>query len=285
MGNNWTVGKKLFTGIGVLVAMLLVSGAMAIWSSSMLKGQLDTAIQKTTKKISLSHEVLSTAVRLRSEQRRTLVAAFGNDHETVAKATARVNELVKQNEASLDEVSKLIVTEEGKRIVAEVRQLQKEWRATHEELDALVAKGENKEAWELARTKSNPLVDQIDEKANTFLEAAERVPEAVRGGGPERLQPGQDADPGAAGDLGAGCRRDRLLGEEHHGHVAVDGEPAARGRRAGGRGVLAGLHVRAVAVAGRHRTGRLARGDVGLDGGDGLDDAPERRERAAGRRR
>ena len=86
MANHWTIGKKLFTGIGVLVALLLVSGTVAIWSSSMLKEQLDTAITKTTPKIDLAHRIQENVVRFRSEQRRALAAASENDLETVAKA-------------------------------------------------------------------------------------------------------------------------------------------------------------------------------------------------------
>jgi hypothetical protein len=60
--------------------------------------------------------------------------------------------------------------------------------------------------------------------------------------------------------------------------------PAARGRRAGGRGLVAGGHGRADALAGRDRAGRVARRDVGVDGRDGVDDAPERRQLAVGPR-
>ena len=44
----------------------------------------------------------------------------------------------------------------------------------------------------------------------------------------------------------------------------------------------AGGRVGAVAVAGIDPAGGVARGDVGLDGGDGVDDAPQRREQPRG---
>ena len=55
------------------------------------------------------------------------------------------------------------------------------------------------------------------------------------------------------------------------------------GRPPGGRRVAAGGLSVTGAVRGSDRAGGVARGDVGLDGGDGVDDPAQRRELAAGR--
>ena len=167
---NWTVGKKLFTGIGALVALLLLSGTAAIWSASTLKEELDTAIQKTSKKLALAHTIQETVVRLRSEQRRALVAAFGDDHATVDQAAKRVDDLGKENERNLEDIGALIVTEEGRRTLAEIRKLQADWIAVDDDVHALIAKHQDMPAWELARTKANPLIDEIDKRGNVLLE-------------------------------------------------------------------------------------------------------------------
>ena len=33
MQGRWTIGKKLFTGVGMLIALLMASGATTLWTT------------------------------------------------------------------------------------------------------------------------------------------------------------------------------------------------------------------------------------------------------------
>ena len=282
MANHWTIGKKLFTGIGVLVALLLLSGTVAIWSSSMLKEHLDTAIMKTTPKVDLAHRIQENVVRLRSEQRRALSAVQSDDMETVAKAASRVDEISKMNQERLDEMGKLIVTEEGKRTIAEIRKTHRRL-ARNRPRGARVHAKEAERRGEGSRSIQGQPADRRDRQARRRAAGPARaVPEGIRGGSRSQLLTGPNGRHRPPDRLAAGGGGDRVLGAGHHRDAATDGEPLARSVGAGGGGLVAGVDLGAVALAGRHGAGGVARGVVGVDGGDGVDDAAERGERAAG---
>jgi hypothetical protein len=40
MQGKWTIGKKLFTGVGVLIALLVASGANSLWTTRAMNDRL-----------------------------------------------------------------------------------------------------------------------------------------------------------------------------------------------------------------------------------------------------
>ena len=171
---NWTVGRKLFTGVGVLLGMLAITGWLGVRTAADIKANLDVATQQTAKKIDLAHRIQENVVRMRSEQRRALLAGFGNDPETVKAADGRITELLELNGKRLDEIGTLLVSEQGKKNVADIRQVEKEWGQVNTEALALIRKGEHQHAWELARERANPLIDRIDGYGDELLAQQDR---------------------------------------------------------------------------------------------------------------
>ena len=47
--SQWGIGRRLFVGIGVLVALILASGGIAIWAGSQMKKQLDHTARETAR--------------------------------------------------------------------------------------------------------------------------------------------------------------------------------------------------------------------------------------------
>jgi methyl-accepting chemotaxis protein len=169
MGKGLTVGKKLFLCIGSLLLLLLVTGALAIWTAASIKGNLDEATQRTTKKIELAHEIQETVIRLGSEQRRRLLAAYGKDQEVVRLATAKIDELTKSIESPLKEIQPLLIAAEGRKLVADMRDLTGRWVGSSNRIGKLLEQGDVEQAWNIARNEGNPLIDRIDEAGNQLL--------------------------------------------------------------------------------------------------------------------
>ncbi len=160
---NWTVGFKLFSGVGALVFLLVAVGGLSVNALSGVKRELDTATGQTIKAIDLSYELREGAERFRSEQRRGLLAAFAQDPATVKAALERIKVLSGQFRENVDEVSGHLVTERGRSIAAEIRKTETEWSANNDQVFAMLSRTENEPAWTLAREKGNPLIDRIDE--------------------------------------------------------------------------------------------------------------------------
>ena len=166
---NWTVGFKLFSGVGALVFLLVAVGGLSVNALSGVKRELDTATGQTVRKIELAFEMQETVVRFRSEQRRGLLGAFAQDPATVKAAQERIKALTTHFRDKVDEVTGYLVTEKGRAIVAEIRKHESEWSASDKQVFELLARGENEPAWKLARETGNPLVDRIDELNNELL--------------------------------------------------------------------------------------------------------------------
>ena len=51
MQGRWTIGKKLFTGVGVLIALLMASGATTLWTTRAMNKRLVHTGEKTVRRI------------------------------------------------------------------------------------------------------------------------------------------------------------------------------------------------------------------------------------------
>jgi methyl-accepting chemotaxis protein/methyl-accepting chemotaxis protein-1 (serine sensor receptor) len=159
----------LFLCIGSLLLLLLVTGAMAIWTAASIKGNLDEATQRTTKKIELAHEIQETVIRLSGEQRRRLLAAYGKDQDVVRLANGRITELTKYVESPLRDIEPLLISAEGRKLVADMRDLIGRWISSSDRVGKLIDQGDIEQAWSIARNEGNPLTDRIDDLGNQLL--------------------------------------------------------------------------------------------------------------------
>jgi len=179
MGGGWTVGKKLFTGVGALVFMLLVAGGTALWTLSSMKTQVDTATQKTAKKIDLALRLRTNAEVMKSGQRRLLLAGFGNDQKMFESAKKEIADIEALEDKRLSEIEPLLVSAEGKKLVADIGSKADDWGRDNQEVEKLVDQGKVQDAWAVAKEKCNPLIDDIDklslelvDQQDAFLKAS-----------------------------------------------------------------------------------------------------------------
>ncbi len=54
---GWTIGKKMFAGLGTLVVLLLLSCTLAVWSASQIFARLDTTGNTTVRALTLALEI------------------------------------------------------------------------------------------------------------------------------------------------------------------------------------------------------------------------------------
>ena len=76
---NWNLSKRLFMGVGSLVALLLVSGGVSFFTGRQMKGQLDRATKETARQLELALQLQRDGVSLSNMQRGLLLAALGGD--------------------------------------------------------------------------------------------------------------------------------------------------------------------------------------------------------------
>ena len=90
MRGSWTIGRKLYTGIGAMVILLLGAGGESWWIATSLKGELDAAAKENARRFELSLNVASDAGTVQSAERRLLIAAYRRDLTQIDAARKEV---------------------------------------------------------------------------------------------------------------------------------------------------------------------------------------------------
>jgi hypothetical protein len=119
---GWTIGKKLFGGVGTLSVLLLLSSGLALFSASMIFGELERTGSVTTKKLTLALEVNSELEQAYSHAKSMVLYGtiknakkYTTEIERTTKAAARVHDI-------LAELKPMVVVPEGKQALAEIEQ-------------------------------------------------------------------------------------------------------------------------------------------------------------------
>src|SRR5687768_8846403 len=119
---NWNLSKRLFMGVGSLVALLLVSGGVSFITGRSMKAQLDGATKKTARQQELALQLQRDGVSLSNLQRGLLLAALGGDTNGQKQTEQSISTLRADMKKRFDEMDSLLADrEEGKKLVAELR--------------------------------------------------------------------------------------------------------------------------------------------------------------------
>jgi len=157
--SQWGIGRRLFVGIGVLVALILASGGVAIWAGSQMKKQLDHTARETARKVNLAQQIAQGAVTLDAEQRRLLLAGLGADQDGQALARRVIRETVQASKRLMAEMESL--NSGNGRQLTDISASLQQWDESHIQVDKLIAAGDASAAWDIARKTSGPLLERV----------------------------------------------------------------------------------------------------------------------------
>ena len=161
---NWNLSKRLFMGVGSLVVLLLVSGSVSFITGRSMKAQLDGATKQTARQLELALQLQRDGVSLSNLQRGLLLAALGGDQNGLKQTQQSVASLRTDMKKRFDEMDSLLAgRDEGLKLVAELRSTSTEWDASEEQVEKFVGEGNAATAWDVARQKSAPLLNKVNE--------------------------------------------------------------------------------------------------------------------------
>ncbi len=166
---NWSLGKKLFTGVGSLLALLVVAGGLALYSLSSIQANLDEAAGPITDRVARASEL----VRLTGE-------AWGGSQGTILSAVAQDRRTAKQNgdegRASLEKLARamtelrpMLVREDSRQQLALAELGMKSWESYSAEVQKRLEAGELEQAQTLNREKIKPLMEQVHRASASVL--------------------------------------------------------------------------------------------------------------------
>jgi methyl-accepting chemotaxis protein/methyl-accepting chemotaxis protein-1 (serine sensor receptor) len=181
---NWNLSKRLFVGVGSLVALLLVSGSVSFITGRSMKAQLDSATKQTARQQELALQLQRDGVSLSNLQRGLLLAALGGDQNGLKQIRESVAALRADMNKRLGEMESLLAgRDEGLKLVAELRRASDAWDVTNEEVGKNVVEGNAAGAWDVQRQKSAPLLTKVNDYTQRLTAMQNRLfAEAIKSG-------------------------------------------------------------------------------------------------------
>ncbi|MEO5822642.1 MAG: methyl-accepting chemotaxis protein [Vicinamibacteraceae bacterium] len=159
MHGKWTIGKKLFTGVGVLIALLIASGATSLWTTRAMNERLVKTGEKTARRIRLAERTQAEPLRMYIAEQMMLLARASGD-KALNDTWQKKFEAAKANQqAELTQLDGLLELESGRQALGKFKQGSTDFQNAHDDVMALVAKDKHFEANQMSLDKVRPLME------------------------------------------------------------------------------------------------------------------------------
>ncbi len=158
---KWTVGKKLYSGFGALVALLIILGGSAVWVTDTLDERMKSVTSVTAKRLELALVMRGHALDAKAILRRIQLAGYTREQDTLKAGRVEADEMLREFSALAAEVTPLLDTDDGKKAVADAVAAAREWAGFKDDVIALAESGKADEARQLAASKANPILARV----------------------------------------------------------------------------------------------------------------------------
>src|SRR4030042_393831 len=164
-GKNMTIGKKIIGGYVVMIALLVIVTVIAFYSLRSVQGTYNRFIN-------VNERLIDGANELRFEVRDQIAhyRAYLLYPDEQKKYWSQLQEDHSTFNAIIERMQKLVLTDEGRKMLDEIAALQVQHEQAQEKITALVQKGKRAEALALGIREVLPLTYKIIDKAEAFRE-------------------------------------------------------------------------------------------------------------------
>ena len=184
MIQRMTIGKKLMVSFGALVVLTLVLGFTSMSSITGLGSLLDTAVNKTSRKLDLAGRIRASVYSMRWSARGIVLSVALKDDEDHRKAVEAFRKSATEVRANLAEIRPMLVTAEGRTAADHIETGLASWSRFAEQMIQLCNSGQLLEADRVRKTQQRPAAAAIESAANEILRLEQQLlAEAVREGG------------------------------------------------------------------------------------------------------
>jgi methyl-accepting chemotaxis protein len=159
MQGKWTIGKKLFTGVGVLIALLAASNVTSLWTTRSMNDRLVHTGEKTARRILLSERAQAEPLRMYIAEQMILLARASGDKALNETWQAKFTAAQAAQKKDLAELEGLLETETGRQALAKFKQGSEAFHKAHVEVMALVGADKHFEANQMSLDKVRPQME------------------------------------------------------------------------------------------------------------------------------
>jgi len=170
--SQWSLSKKLYACTGALLVFAIMITAAGVWMENQLNNELEVALSQTALKLDKAGDVNAFAWAAAAAQRGTYLAASMEMHDARVEYERLFQQNMKQVRQTTADLKPLLMSEEGKRLLAEMQAAADEYEPLATRFVALNGQGK------YAETKE--LVPQIAPLVLRFTAAGAKLQEQQR---------------------------------------------------------------------------------------------------------
>src|SRR5687767_7867637 len=166
--DHWTIGRRLYTGSGALLALTLLAGVVAIWGASRIKGDVDTVTRRAA---GLEHAmaVQTSLYKIESREKTLLWAGLDNDRALYDASKTAASTEYDFAQRQVEALAVLAEADTDRAAATKLRDLLNEWKGIDAQVAALSDGGRFAEAQQLINERANPVVRAAEEAARGMV--------------------------------------------------------------------------------------------------------------------
>ena len=167
MRGTWTIGRKLYTGIGAMVILLLGAGGESWWIATTLKSELDAAAKENARRFELSLTVASDAGSVQSAERRLLIAAYRRDLTQIDAARKELADELRDFQRSVDALRPMLTSDDDRRTLDSADRAMRNWALVNRDVQQLIDNRRLTDGAKMATEKAAPIFLQHHRRLRT----------------------------------------------------------------------------------------------------------------------
>ncbi|MEI6669996.1 MAG: methyl-accepting chemotaxis protein [Acidobacteriota bacterium] len=173
MGSNWTVGKKLFSAVAVLIVMILTGSASSWWTEREGSARFDTAVERA-QKIRLAAKLKRLGFEMYAGEKVQILAGYDNDKQNLESWMQKNKVADADFDKTVQTITPMIRVQADKDALAKSVAINEQFFKNNEEVRSLIAAGKFHDAELLSREKNRPLVEQNGAIIDSILDSQEK---------------------------------------------------------------------------------------------------------------
>ena len=166
MFSQLTIGRKLVLGFAGLLTLLVTLGFTFLTVVGTLKETFEVAVDKTAQKIALAGQLNAAEADMMVGERGVLLAALTKNTPQMDASKRKFVESAEVATRALNNIAPLLVDEEGRRLLAEMKSGIAEWVKHYSELERLADSGDPAAGFTYGVEHTAPIYDALDRDAD-----------------------------------------------------------------------------------------------------------------------
>jgi methyl-accepting chemotaxis protein/methyl-accepting chemotaxis protein-1 (serine sensor receptor) len=158
-----------------MLVLMVGMGLMGLSTASRLNSELETATQKTARRLQLGGTMDTAGSDMLAGMRGIVMFSFGKEPSKVDMCKRQFDSAADTWQQAVDEARPLLVTEEGRRLTTSLQQQLTEWRGVVVEVEQAVTRGDPAAAMRIAVTRGLPIYEANMRDTAAFRKLQDRI--------------------------------------------------------------------------------------------------------------